>query len=180
MLEVLTFHESPEAPMDEYDGRQFVGIDLHRQSVIVRQSASGEQLSAVGIVNDPDPPDNFVTEHQGFPQAERTPGAVLVVMQIRSADAAMGVAHEDLPGFGCLGGQIVESQIPSAVNHESLHECVPFEEMCLEARPDSLGSVLVFSDDVVCELAYAVEVDLQRINGSHRNERIGSGAHELI
>jgi len=28
----------------------------------------------------------------------------------------MGVAHEDLPGFGCLGGQIVESQIPSAVN----------------------------------------------------------------
>jgi hypothetical protein len=40
--------------MDEYDGRQFVGIDLHRQrTVIVRQSASGEQLSAVRIVNDP-------------------------------------------------------------------------------------------------------------------------------
>jgi hypothetical protein len=35
--------------MDEYDGRQFVGIDLHRQrSVIVGQSESGEQLSAVG------------------------------------------------------------------------------------------------------------------------------------
>ncbi len=40
--------------MDEYDGRQFVGIDLHRQrSVVVRQSESGEQLSAVRIVNDP-------------------------------------------------------------------------------------------------------------------------------
>ena len=40
--------------MDEYGGRQFVGIDLHRQrSVIVRQSESGEQLSAVRIVNDP-------------------------------------------------------------------------------------------------------------------------------
>ena len=40
--------------MNEYDGRQFVGIDLHRQrSVIVRQSESGEQLSAVRIVNDP-------------------------------------------------------------------------------------------------------------------------------
>ena len=40
--------------MDEYDGRQFVGIDLHRQrSVFVRQSESGEQLSAVQIVNDP-------------------------------------------------------------------------------------------------------------------------------
>ena len=40
--------------MDEYYGRQFVGIDLHRQrSVVVRQSESGEQLSAVRIVNDP-------------------------------------------------------------------------------------------------------------------------------
>ena len=40
--------------MDEYDVRQFVGIDLHRQrSVIVRQSESGDQLSAVRIVNDP-------------------------------------------------------------------------------------------------------------------------------
>jgi hypothetical protein len=39
--------------MDEHDGRQFVGIDLHRRrSVIVRQSESGEQLSAVRIVND--------------------------------------------------------------------------------------------------------------------------------
>lgn len=40
--------------MNEYDGKQFVGIDLHRQrSVIVRQSESGQQLSAVRIVNDP-------------------------------------------------------------------------------------------------------------------------------
>ncbi len=40
--------------MDEYDGRQFVGIDLHRQrSVIVRQTESGDQLSAVRIVNGP-------------------------------------------------------------------------------------------------------------------------------
>ena len=40
--------------MDEYDGRQFVGIDPHRRrSVIVRQSESGEQLSAVRIINDP-------------------------------------------------------------------------------------------------------------------------------
>jgi hypothetical protein len=40
--------------MNEYDGKQFVGIDLHRQrSVIVRQTERGEQLSAVRIVNDP-------------------------------------------------------------------------------------------------------------------------------
>src|SRR5260370_31673027 len=40
--------------MNEYDGKKFAGIDLHRQrSVIVRQSESGEQLSAVRIVSDP-------------------------------------------------------------------------------------------------------------------------------
>ncbi|MFI2071945.1 hypothetical protein ACH472_53115 [Streptomyces mirabilis] len=40
--------------MSEYDGHQYVGIDLHRRrSVIVRQTDQGEQLSAVRIVNDP-------------------------------------------------------------------------------------------------------------------------------
>ncbi|QUQ63350.1 IS110 family transposase [Kutzneria sp. CA-103260] len=40
--------------MSEYDGKQFVGIDLHRfRSVIVRQTATGEQLDVVRIVNDP-------------------------------------------------------------------------------------------------------------------------------
>lgn len=40
--------------MSEYAGKQFVGIDLHRRrSVIVRQTDTGEQLSAVRIVNDP-------------------------------------------------------------------------------------------------------------------------------
>jgi transposase len=40
--------------VSEYDGQQFVGIDLHRyRSVIVRQDAAGEQLGAVRIGNDP-------------------------------------------------------------------------------------------------------------------------------
>ena len=40
--------------MSEYDGKQFVGIDLHRhRSVIVRQDADGHQLSLTRIVNDP-------------------------------------------------------------------------------------------------------------------------------
>lgn len=40
--------------MSEYDGHQYVGIDLHRRrSVIVRQTADGTQLSAVRIANDP-------------------------------------------------------------------------------------------------------------------------------
>lgn len=38
----------------EYDGRQFVGIDLHRaRSVIVRTTDAGEVLEAVQIPNTP-------------------------------------------------------------------------------------------------------------------------------
>ena len=38
----------------DYDGRQYVGIDLHRRrSVIVRMTAEGEQLGWVRIDNDP-------------------------------------------------------------------------------------------------------------------------------
>ena len=39
---------------EDYDGRQYVGIDLHRRrSVIVRMTAEGEQLGWVRIDNDP-------------------------------------------------------------------------------------------------------------------------------
>jgi transposase len=39
---------------EDYDGRQVVGIDLHRRrSVIVRITPEGERLSVVRIVNDP-------------------------------------------------------------------------------------------------------------------------------
>jgi transposase len=39
--------------VSEYDGQQFVGIDLHRRrSVIVRMTESGERLETVRIVND--------------------------------------------------------------------------------------------------------------------------------
>jgi transposase len=38
-----------------YDGRQYVGIDLHRRrSVLVRMTEGGEPLETVRIVNDPD------------------------------------------------------------------------------------------------------------------------------
>ena len=41
--------------MEEYDGRQCVGMDLHRRrSVIVRMTPEGERLgAAVRIDNDP-------------------------------------------------------------------------------------------------------------------------------
>jgi hypothetical protein len=41
--------------VDEYDGRQYVGVDLHRRrSVIVRMTPEGDRLGpAVRIDNDP-------------------------------------------------------------------------------------------------------------------------------
>jgi transposase len=41
--------------MEGYDGRQYVGIDLHRRrSVIVRITETGQRLETTRIVNDPD------------------------------------------------------------------------------------------------------------------------------
>jgi hypothetical protein len=40
---------------ESYEGRQFVGMDLHRRrSVLVRMTETGEVLEAVRIANDPD------------------------------------------------------------------------------------------------------------------------------
>ncbi|HEX5993857.1 MAG TPA: hypothetical protein VFY84_01810 [Jiangellales bacterium] len=40
--------------MDDYDGKQVVGIDLHRRrTVIVRMTQAGELLDTVRIDNDP-------------------------------------------------------------------------------------------------------------------------------
>jgi hypothetical protein len=55
-----------------YDGKQFVGIDLHRnRSVMVRQTGTGEPLSVKRIVNDP------VTLGLGIAQAGEHPDVVL-------------------------------------------------------------------------------------------------------
>jgi hypothetical protein len=40
---------------EQYEGRQYVGLDLHRRrSVLVRMTETGELLEAVRIVNDRD------------------------------------------------------------------------------------------------------------------------------
>src|SRR6266436_3879052 len=58
MLEVA-WHPSPpgirEAPMETaYDGRQIVGMDLHRQrSVLVRMTEDGRRLGTARIANSP-------------------------------------------------------------------------------------------------------------------------------
>src|SRR5277367_1409999 len=96
MLGVFTFHESWEAPMNEYDGKQFVGIDLHRQrSVIVRQSESGEQLSAVRIVNDPVALGLQIEDAGADPEVvlEATYGWYWAVDMLQACGARVHLAH---------------------------------------------------------------------------------------
>ena len=82
--------------MDEYDGRQFVGIDLHRRrSVIVRQSESGEQLSAVRIVNDPVMLELQIEEAGTDPEVvlEATYGWYWAVDVLQARGARVHLAH---------------------------------------------------------------------------------------
>src|SRR5574340_1541246 len=82
--------------MDEYDGLQFVGIDLHRQrSVIVRQSAEGEQLDAVRIVNDPMSLALQLEKAGEHPEVvlEATYGWYWAVDALQAAGASVHLAH---------------------------------------------------------------------------------------
>jgi transposase len=57
MLEVAStrLHQAREAQMEDYDGRQIVGMDLHRRrSVLVRMTEQGRRLGTVRITNSPD------------------------------------------------------------------------------------------------------------------------------
>ena len=82
--------------MSEYDGQQFVGIDLHRQrSVIVRQTAEGEQLDAVRIVNDPTSLALQLEKAGEHPEVvlEATYGWYWAVDALQAAGATVHLAH---------------------------------------------------------------------------------------
>jgi hypothetical protein len=69
-----------------------------------------------------DDADDFMPENQRFAEGEGAHGAVSVVVQVRSADTAVSGPHQDLPRFGRCLHDIVDSEISSAVDHESLHD----------------------------------------------------------
>src|SRR5206468_4580784 len=104
-------------------------MDRHRSGV-------GQRSRRVEL----DATDDLVTEDERFAQRERTDGAVPVVMQVGAADPAMGVTHQNLTGFGRRPRQVVDSQIASSMNHESLHRCA-FRACCSAAAGHSTESM---------------------------------------
>ena len=80
--------------MSEYDGKQFVGIDLHRRhSVIVRQSGTGERLSAVRILNDSDSLALQLKEAGEHPEVVLEATHYWAVDALEAAGATVHLAH---------------------------------------------------------------------------------------
>jgi transposase len=83
--------------VEEYDGRQFVGIDLHRRrSVIVRMTPEGERLgSTVRIDNDPVELARLVASWGESPEVvlEATYGWYWAADVLADAGAAVHLAH---------------------------------------------------------------------------------------
>jgi transposase len=93
---VTTFHQFEEAPVVEYDGRQYVGIDLHRRrSVIVRMTATGEVLDSTRILNDPQRLAAVLREAGESPEVvvEATYGWYWAADVLTAAGARVHLAH---------------------------------------------------------------------------------------
>jgi transposase len=98
MLGVLTtFHgEGGPTMQAAYDGRQIVGIDLHRRrSVIVRMSETGERLGQSRIDNDPMALATEIAKAGEHPQVvlEATYGWYWAVDVLTDAGADVHLAH---------------------------------------------------------------------------------------
>jgi transposase len=82
--------------MSEYDGRQFVGIDLHRRrSVIVRMTGTGEVLESTRIVNDAERLASVLTRCGEAPEVvmEATYGWYWAADVIAGTGARLHLAH---------------------------------------------------------------------------------------
>ena len=82
--------------MDDYDGKQVVGIDLHRRrSVIVRMTETGERLETVRIENDPLALGLEIAKAGEAPEVvlEATYGWYWAVDVLQDAGAVVHLAH---------------------------------------------------------------------------------------
>lgn len=82
--------------MSEYDGTQFVGIDLHRRrSVLVRMTQAGERLETVRISNDPEYLRQVMTRAGQCPEVvlEATYGWYWAVDVLAELGASVHLAH---------------------------------------------------------------------------------------
>jgi hypothetical protein len=93
--------------MSEYDGRQFVGIDLHRRrSVMVRTTDGGDPLKVARISNDADSLAAVIAGAGEAPEVvlEATYGWYWAVDALEEAGARVHLAHPlGVKGFAYRG-----------------------------------------------------------------------------
>src|SRR5918911_2162842 len=119
MLGVLKSHDEGGPTMDAaYDGRQVVGIDLHRhRSVLLRMTESGEQLGTVRIDNDPMTLAAEISKAGEHPQVvlEATYGWYWAVDVLHDAGAEGHLAHPlGVKGFAYRRGKNGGREHPGA------------------------------------------------------------------
>ena len=79
--------------MSAYAGRQVVGIDLHRRSVIVRTTESGGVLEATQIVNDVDRLNSVMGRAGPVVVLEATYGWYWAVDALQAVGARVHLTH---------------------------------------------------------------------------------------
>jgi transposase len=109
-----------------YEGRQFVGMDLHRRrSVLVRMSETGEHLETVRILNDRDVLAEVMSRAGESPEAvlEATYGWYWAADALAELGATVHLAHP--LGVKAFSYRRVKNDLLTELSVSSRRGCVP-------------------------------------------------------
>lgn len=109
-----------------YEGRQFVGMDLHRRrSVLVRMSETGEHLETVRILNDRDVLAEVMSRAGESPEAvlEATYGWYWAADALAELGATVHLAHP--LGVKAFSYRRVKNDLLTELSASSPRGCVP-------------------------------------------------------
>src|SRR2546425_100117 len=117
-LRCIRLHQVREAPMETaYDGRQVVGMDLHRRrSVLVRMTEDGRRLGAARITNSPAELRKAIARAGRHPRVvlEATYGWYWAADTLAAAGAEVHLAHPlGVRGFAYRRGSKEEKKAPA-------------------------------------------------------------------
>src|SRR5712692_4703688 len=109
-LQSIRLHQEREAPMETaYDGRQVVGMDLHRRrSVLVRMTEDGRRLGTAKITNSPEELRRAIARAGKHPRVvlEATYGWYWAADTLAAAGAKVHLAHPlGVKGFAYRRGK---------------------------------------------------------------------------
>src|SRR5438477_7400339 len=136
-LQRIRLHQAREAPMTEaYDGRQVVGMDLHRRrSVLVRMTEDGRRLATARITNSPGELRKAIAAAGKQPRVvlEATYGWYWAADVLEAAGAEVQLAHP--PGVKAFTYRRVKDDFRDAADLADLLRMGRLPEAWIAARP---------------------------------------------